>query len=241
MSLSNIRRLLTMIVLGSVLVACTPVQPTGTTSAGTPSAVTTTEATSEATEEATEETAGEATSVATEEASEEATEESTAEATEEATEESSEEQATPVPDRSAVAPLGSEECEAIQQAVADALGVELTMEDAPFVSDIGNLHGTACTISATGTGEDFGNFVDVAQSIRDIFTAEGWTENQSYMADGPTGTASGYMLDNKLAIVSVDWEPSEEADCPDDQPIIECDVEPSQQLFTLVIELVELG
>jgi hypothetical protein len=140
-----------------------------------------------------------------------------------------------------VAPVDAAECEAIQTAVAGELGVDLTTGQAPFVSEITDLHGTACTITATGTGEDFGNFVDVAQSIRDILTAEGWTENITYLADGPTGTASGYELDNKLALVRVGWEPSDDADCPDDEPISNCELEPSQQIFTLVIELVQLS
>jgi hypothetical protein len=41
--------------------------------------------------------------------------------------------------------------------------------------------------------------------------------------------------------VSVNWEPSDEVDCPDDQPISECDIEPSQQNFTISIELVQIA
>jgi hypothetical protein len=156
-------------------------------------------------------------------------------------EEATEEQPTTAPDRAAVAPLDAAECEAIQMAVAEQLGVDFTVEEADFANEISGLHGTACTVTATGTGEDFGNFVDVAQSIRDILTAEGWTENSSYLADGPTGTATGYELDNKLALVSVDWQPAEGVECPDDQPISACEVEPSEQDFTVVIELVQLG
>jgi hypothetical protein len=127
----------------------------------------------------------------------------------------------------------------LQGAIAEKLGIELTVSTTDFASETAHMQGTSCTISATGTGQEFGNFVDVAQAIREIFTGEGWTENSAYQADGPTGTQSGYEDGFKTAFVHVGWEPSEEANCPTDQPISACNVEPSQQLFTLTIELVQ--
>jgi hypothetical protein len=151
------------------------------------------------------------------------------------------EEAVPAADAEAVVPLDPGECGAIQMALAERLSVELTMAESDFSSDIAGRQGTACTLTATGTGEDFGNFIDTAQAIREVLQAEGWEENQNYLADGPTGTASGFEKADKLAFVSVNWEPSEDAECPDDQPISDCDLESSQQLFTVVIELVQAG
>ena len=95
--------------------------------------------------------------------------------------------------------------------------------------------------AATGTGEDFGSFVDVAQTIRELFAAEGWTEDEAAIADDPTGTATRYFKDTTVAAVSVGWEPSDEANCPADQPIGDCNVEPGQQNFTISIELVQIA
>lgn len=122
------------------------------------------------------------------------------------------------------------QCDALQVALSEQLGHELTKQE-----------GEACTLVATGTGEDFGNFVDVAQSIREVFEAEGWTEDQSAMADGPTGTATSYFKDTTVAAVSAGWEPADEANCPADQPISDCDLEPSQQNFTITIALVQIA
>jgi hypothetical protein len=122
------------------------------------------------------------------------------------------------------------QCEALQSALSEALGHELTKQE-----------GAACTLVATGTGEDFGNFVDVAQSIGEVFEAEGWTEDESAIADGPTGTATSYFKETTVAAVSVGWEPSDEADCPTDRPISDCDLELSQQNFTISIELVQIA
>jgi hypothetical protein len=96
-------------------------------------------------------------------------------------------------------------------------------------------------LPAALSSEDFGNFVDVAQTIREVFEAEGWTEDEAAIADGPTGTATSYFKDTTVAAVNVSWEPSDEADCPADQPISDCDIEPSQQNFTISIELVQIA
>jgi hypothetical protein len=122
------------------------------------------------------------------------------------------------------------QCDALQAVLSEQLGHELTKQE-----------GAACTLVATGTGEDFGSFVDVAQTIRDVFTAEGWTEEEAAIADGPTGTATRFFKDTTVAAVSVGWEPSEEANCPADQPISQCDVEPGQQNFTISIDLVQIA
>lgn len=258
MNLGKFTSFALMTVLVAALAACAPVQAPGAgTEGGSPVAATagagstatpaaaeeTPQATTvaeegegEATPAATEEAEGEATPAATEEAEGEATPAATAEATEEGA------SGTTQPGAGvAVTPLESSACEAVQTALADRIGVDFTMEDMAFDNAIVNRQGTACTLTATGTGEDFGNFVDVAQSIRELLMGEGWTENMNYLADAPTGTASGYERTGELAVVTVNWEPSEDADCPDDQPISDCNLEPSQQLFTVTVELVQTG
>lgn len=149
----------------------------------------------------------------------------TAETTTETTAETTAE-ASPMPIES----VDPAQCDALQAALSAQLGHELTKQE-----------GTACTLVATGTGEDFGHFVDVAQTIREVFEAEGWTEDESAMADGPTGTATGFYKDTTVATVNVGWEPAEEVDCPADQPISACEIEPSQQNFTITIELVQIA
>lgn len=121
-------------------------------------------------------------------------------------------------------------CEALQAALAEQLDHEFVKQE-----------GAACTLVATGTGEDFGNFVDVAQTIRAVFEAEGWTEDESAIADGPTGTATSYFKNTTVAAVNVGWEPADEAACADDQPISECAIQPNQQNFTISIELVQIA
>ncbi len=141
-------------------------------------------------------------------------------------------EATPdaTPDAMPIESVDAAQCDALEAALSEQLGHDLTKPD-----------GTACTLVATGTGDDFGSFVDVAQSIREVFEAEGWTEDEAAIADGPTSTATSYFKDLTVAAVTVSWEPSDEANCPANQPIGDCDVEPSQQNFTISIELVQIA
>lgn len=133
-------------------------------------------------------------------------------------------------DAKPVESVDAAQCDALQAAVSEKLGHELTKQE-----------GTACTLVATGTGEEFGNLVDVAQSIREVFEAEGWAEDKTAVADGPTGTSSNYAKGTTVATVSVGWGPAADANCPTDQPIAACDLQPSQQDFTITIELVQIA
>ena len=250
MKVSSINQLLITAALVGTLSACSgaqtpgaePVVTTPMESAMTPAAgvtetteETTTEAIGEATTEATGEVTGEATGTtgeATSEVTTEATGEATSEAATETTIVTSTEATTGTTTGSAVTgaaeTMDPAQCEAIKMAVDEALGVSTTLAE-------------SCLIMATGTGEDFGNFLDVAQSLREVFETLGWTENPDYVADSPTGTVFAYESDSQIAFVSVDWQPSEDAECPEDQPISACELEPSQQLYTITVEVAQAG
>lgn len=145
-------------------------------------------------------------------------------------------------------PLAAETCTTLQSAVAEALGVAIEQDEAaPFTSAFGDLTGQSCRLSATGTGENFTNFVDVAQKLTALLESQGWTQDMNYVADGPTGTVVGLRHTgadngNQLAILAVNWEPAPDVTCPQDQPISACaeQLEPAQMLYTITLDLVEL-
>lgn len=145
-------------------------------------------------------------------------------------------------------PLAAEACTTLQGEMEEALGVAIEREEAAtFTSAFGDLTGQSCRLSATGTGENFTNFVDVAQKMTALLTGQGWTQDMNYVADGPTGTVVGLRhtsADNsdQLAILAVNWEPAPDVTCPQDQPIAACaeQLEPAQILYTITLDLVEL-
>ena len=48
-------------------------------------------------------------------------------------------------------------------------------------------------------------------------------------------------LDDGLCLLLVGWEPSEDADCPGDQPIGLCELLPEQKRYTIVLNCAQDG
>lgn len=136
-------------------------------------------------------------------------------------------------------PVDSAECAALRTALEQQLAAPILQASAPFTDSIKGLSGTACQLAAKGTGKEFGSFGEVADKIRALLTEQGWTEDQAYLADGPTGTAAGFRKGSALAVMSVEWQPGPEVQCPADQPISACEVAPEQQIFGISLSLAQ--
>jgi len=50
-----------------------------------------------------------------------------------------------------------------------------------------------------------------------------------YGGGGPTGTLGAFRRDAGLMLLTVEWDPSSDADCPDDQAISACALNPEQK------------
>ncbi len=130
-------------------------------------------------------------------------------------------------------PLDAETCSELADTLASATGVDVTTDDAPFEDYVSNESGRGCQATAGGTGQDFASPSAVATDVGAAMTAQGWTEDPQYAAGGPTGMSAAYRQDDDLCILQVNWEPSPDANCPDDQPIAACELTPEQQLYTV--------
>jgi hypothetical protein len=136
-------------------------------------------------------------------------------------------------------PIASNECDDLIAAAATTLKASAVRSEADFTDAFGGGTGTACAITLSGTGADFKSFQDVAATLKAMLTAKGWTEDPQYQADGPTGTAVGLRNGNRLGLVSVQWQPSPDANCPTDQPISACQLKPEQQLYTITLDFAQ--
>jgi len=132
-------------------------------------------------------------------------------------------------------PPDSAVCSDLSKTMVQTLGAAVTTEEAPFQDYINGKAGTGCQMRATGTGLDFENFWSVAETLRETLGAQGWEADFMYAADGPTGTDNGFRRGNTLCLFSVGWEPSEDANCPQDQPISACELAPEQKLYTITL------
>lgn len=132
-------------------------------------------------------------------------------------------------------PLPTATCNQLRQEMTKVLKVKVTMTRATFQDSISGKQGMSCQLSATGNGRNFTKLSAVVRSLSTILTRQGWVEASNYVADGPTGAARGFHKGNSLAVFNVEWEPSTDAKCPDDQPISDCQLLPDQQLYRITL------
>jgi putative hemolysin len=130
-------------------------------------------------------------------------------------------------------------CEEARATAEETFGVAALATVAEFKNPITDESGPACQVTLTGDGTNFENPFSVAESLKAALQGKGWTEDTMYVADGPTGTAFGMRKDTTLCVTAVMWEPSPDADCPEDQPITECDLAPEQMLYTITLNCIE--
>lgn len=136
-------------------------------------------------------------------------------------------------------PPSAEVCNSLAQGMMQALpGVEVTQAAEPVaINDVAkSAGGTACRASASGTGETFKSPIDTVNAIAKVLAAAGWEEDMNLIADGPTGTATGYRKGSQLCLIAADWNPGPAVTCPADKPISECNVPPAQQIYDVTLD-----
>jgi hypothetical protein len=135
-------------------------------------------------------------------------------------------------------PVSAEVCQIIQEDASKALTTTFTLvASAPFTDTLTGETGQGCSLTAKGTGVDFGNPSDVTAKLVSAFV--GWTEQVAYQADGPTGSATAMTRDMGLLLIRAEWSPAPEVSCPADQPISACGIKPEQQVYTIEIQVAQ--
>jgi hypothetical protein len=137
------------------------------------------------------------------------------------------------------APIPLSVCQNLQEAANQALGVKFDLNaQAPFEDIPGGESGQGCLLSVQGDGNQFADPQGVLQKLIDS-VGVGWDEQTDYQAGGPTGAATGLTRDMGLMLISVNWSPVAEANCPTDQPIASCTLTPEQKNYTVTINTAE--
>lgn len=136
-------------------------------------------------------------------------------------------------DPSTYQPIPADACQTIKADAESALNVTFAESEGPFYDYANQEGGTGCVLTATGNGNDF---VDPLATIDALKAAmPGWEEDMAYAAGGPMGAAIGLTRDQGLMLISADWRPAADANCPADQPIAACELTPEQKLYTVTI------
>jgi hypothetical protein len=138
--------------------------------------------------------------------------------------------AAPAASAGSFKPLDSAACGDLTTAMGQTLGVEAALADAPFQDYVTGQAGTGCQAAVAGSGWDF---VTVTQSLWAMLAAQGWQTDPMYDADGPTGAVRGFRQGDGLCLLTVEWKPSPDANCPPDKPISDCQLKPEQRLYSI--------
>jgi putative hemolysin len=134
-------------------------------------------------------------------------------------------------------PLDPAECGDLSDAMTQILSVGVTTVEVSFLDRVNGTEGTGCQLLVTGTGQDFD--MTAFEALMGMLASKGWIEDAQYGGGGPTGMLTGFRKESGLCLLLVGWEPSEDADCPEDQPIGMCELTPEQQLYTITLDCAE--
>ncbi len=144
-----------------------------------------------------------------------------------------------MPGPQAFSALPEELCDQVQQAVEHALGTKATGHVTTFVDPVSGEKGTAYAIKIEGTGQEFSSPMSVVERLAPVFAQMGWKEISAYQASAPTGEATAYQNGNQFAYLLAQWTPAEDAHCPEDKPISQCDLKPEQKIYTITVHLLQ--
>ncbi len=98
----------------------------------------------------------------------------------------------------------------------------------------------ACQLTITGDGTKFNDIDALMSDVRNVFEAALWQEDQQLVADGPTGTATGFRHEDDLALAVVEWQPGPDANCQPDALITDCDLTPAQKQYVIAVTIGEI-
>lgn len=136
-------------------------------------------------------------------------------------------------------PYTAGECEVVRGLFEDAIGGTVTVETAAFTDRVTGGTGTACRVLAEGNGAAYG-MAGPYNTLVTLLQDTSWSEDIQYGAGGPMGMSDGFRRNNALGLLSVMWQPSADANCPNDQPIGACNLTAEQKLFTVNFDIARL-
>jgi hypothetical protein len=136
-------------------------------------------------------------------------------------------------------PVETSLCMVLQEEMARVLNKDIYTEaQAPFMDVVGREAGQGCRLTAVGTGVDFSDPSSVVNTLISTVGA-GWTQTPDYAAGGGTGSVAGLYRDMGLMLIKVNWKPDMGVECPADQPLDACGLNPEQKIYSVEIDVAQ--
>ena len=95
-----------------------------------------------------------------------------------------------------------------------------------------------CQIGTTFTGLENTDFMTLFNATSGMMQLQGWVEDQTYQADGPGGTGTGFRKQGELCKLSVTSKSIDPGLCSSNEPFASCweRLTNNQKLFELIID-----
>jgi hypothetical protein len=138
-------------------------------------------------------------------------------------------------------PLSADECNSLQIAIAQSVGLPGNMQDpAPFADYTNQKTGTGCLASFSNTSGLEEN--SMGSAVTSALQKQGWTENTLYAAAGPADIVDGYQKAGALCLIDSTSAPSDAALCPNDDNYYHClgNLQPNQMVHTVTVNCARL-
>ena len=103
--------------------------------------------------------------------------------------------------------------------IKDSLDTEFNFSAEPFDDFVSNRQLPAIVLSATASGSKWDSVDSITNRVQSILQEHGWEQKFDYSADGPDGTAFGFIKDNHLCQVRLTWEPTDGVEIADQDEI----------------------
>lgn len=137
-------------------------------------------------------------------------------------------------------PLPLEECRSIRQEVIGILGLDFDEVEYAHIEDpIGQRAGTSCRIQRISSSLAVQDQEEGYNRLKRAFEIHDWVEDPSYLTAWPSGMLGAVRKNGSLGIIRIEWTP-QEGDCPGEGIAIDCRNAGEQQVYTILLDLVQL-
>jgi hypothetical protein len=134
-----------------------------------------------------------------------------------------------------------EACQELAETLETDIGVPETNvtveEDSEFTDASTGLASPACQIALSANGAEVeagASLEEFSNAVSQIFANLGFSQDKpAATAENPNGVAYLMRRDQELASVEIDAQAVEFEDCPEDQPVSECNLPPEQISYSL--------
>ncbi len=124
-------------------------------------------------------------------------------------------------------------CDSLRSAATEIFEREVTRTATPFHDSDLDLDGVDCRLSVLGQPTEARAFTTIIDAFQQEVEAQGWVEDSTFVAYGPTETTYAFNKGSDSGLLTVGWQPAPHTNCVFDQTTSVCHYQPELRLYTV--------